>query len=186
MPKDYARESHLVPVETDDSAPWLPGFSSSRHRSLPSDKHRRTFDDSGVGGFAQCAPCRDARHRGDWQPDASAGHPFRRLLQFVASGALGPSAFEGGIGTAIAGLALHFVVAGIWAAIYFTLADRWPLLGALPVLSGALYGVAIHVLMSRIVVPLSRAAKRPFSWKAWFTQLAIHIVCVGIPIAWMQ
>jgi len=114
------------------------------------------------------------------------GTPIRRLLQFVASGALGASAFEGGIGTAIAGLALHFVVAGIWALIYFTIADRWPSLGALPVLSGALYGAAVHVLMSRIVVPLSRAAKRPFSWKAWLTQLAIHIICVGIPIAWLQ
>lgn len=114
------------------------------------------------------------------------GTPFRRLLQFVASGALGPSALEGGSGTAIAGLALHFGVAGIWALIYFTLADRWPALGALPVLSGALYGAVVHVLMSRIVVPLSRAAKRPFSWKAWLTQLAIHIVCVGIPIAWVQ
>jgi uncharacterized membrane protein YagU involved in acid resistance len=114
------------------------------------------------------------------------GTPFRRLLQFVASAALGPSAFEGGVGTAIAGLTLHFVVAGIWALIYFTIADRWPLLIALPVLSGALFGAAVHVLMSLIVVPLSRAAKRPFSWKAWLTQLAIHIVCVGIPIAWLQ
>jgi hypothetical protein len=32
-------------------------------------------------------------------------------------------------------------------------------------------------------VPLSAARKFPFSWEMMFIGLAIHIVCVGIPIA---
>jgi len=52
-----------------------------------------------------------------------------------------------------------------------------------PLLRGVPYGLVVHLVMSRIVVPLSRVAKRTFAWSAWLTQLAIHIVCVGLPIS---
>jgi len=51
---------------------------------------------------------------------------------------------------------------------------------------GIVFGIVVHPVMSRVVVPLSRAAKRPFTWKAWLTQLVIHVVCVGLPIALVQ
>jgi hypothetical protein len=111
------------------------------------------------------------------------GVPFTRLLQFVASEALGPSATEGGGRTAGVGLALHFLVAAVWATIYAIAGDAWPILLAWPLLFGMLFGLVVHLVMSRIVVPLSRAAKRPFTWKSWLTQLVIHMVCVGLPIA---
>jgi hypothetical protein len=114
------------------------------------------------------------------------GVPFRRLLQFVASGMMGTAAFEGGANTAAIGLALHFLIAAIWAALYFSAANSWPVLMREPVLCGVLYGCTVHLVMSRVVVPLSRAAKRPFSWKGWLPQLVIHIVCVGLPIALLQ
>jgi uncharacterized membrane protein YagU involved in acid resistance len=114
------------------------------------------------------------------------GTPFRRLLQFVASGALGPAAFEGGSKTAVFGLLLHFLIAWIWALIYWAAADQWPVMLLRPVLVGAGFGVVVHLVMSQVVVRLSRAARRPFMWKAWLTQLVIHIVCVGLPIAIIQ
>lgn len=114
------------------------------------------------------------------------GVRFRRLLQFVASGALGGAALEGGAGTAAVGLLLHFLIAEGWALLYAAAAEAWPVLLLRPLVCGALFGVVAHVVMSRVVVPLSRAAKRPFTWKAWLTQLAIHIVCVGLPIALTQ
>jgi hypothetical protein len=40
--------------------------------------------------------------------------------------------------------------------------------------------------MSFVVLPLSRGARRPFAWKPWLIQLAVHIVCVGLPIAVVQ
>jgi uncharacterized membrane protein YagU involved in acid resistance len=111
------------------------------------------------------------------------GIPIERLLQTIASGALGPSAFQGGKKTAIAGLLLHFFIAFTAAFVYYTVSSR--LIGLLdqPLLYGAAYGIAVHMVMSRIVVPLSAAPKREFSAKAFFTQLIIHIVCVGLPIA---
>lgn len=48
---------------------------------------------------------------------------------------------------------------------------------------GLLYGVAVHLAMSRLVVPLSAAPKREFSAKAFLTQLVIHMFFVGLPIA---
>jgi uncharacterized membrane protein YagU involved in acid resistance len=114
------------------------------------------------------------------------GVPFRRLLPFIASGVMGTAAFEGGSGTPALGFVLHFLIATIWAALYFSAANYWPVLMTKPLSCGALYGLTVHLVMSRVVVPLSRAAKRPFAWRAWLTQLAIHIVCVGLPIALLQ
>lgn len=114
------------------------------------------------------------------------GVPFVRVLRFVASGALGGAALEGRAGTAAIGLALHFLIAGLWAFVYYAAADTWPALVGWPVMWGAVFGVVVHLVMSRIVVPLSRAARRPFAWKAWLTQLVIHVVCVGVPIAVVQ
>ena len=50
---------------------------------------------------------------------------------------------------------------------------------------GTIYGAVVHVVMSRIVLPLSAAPKRVFSAKAFLIQLAIHICFVGLPIALM-
>lgn len=111
------------------------------------------------------------------------GVPVERLLQGVASGALGPSAFKGGKGTAALGLFFHFLIAFVVAAIYYAASRRWIVLIENPVLWGALYGVAVHLVMSRIVLPLSRAPKREFSAKAFLIQLGIHILFVGLPIA---
>jgi hypothetical protein len=51
-----------------------------------------------------------------------------------------------------------------------------------PLLGGVLYGAALHLVMNRIVVPLSAAAI-PFSAKAFLAQLVIHILSVGLPMA---
>ena len=48
----------------------------------------------------------------------SRGSTVTRLLQFIASGLLGPPAFQGGAATAILGLALHFFIAFTLVAIF--------------------------------------------------------------------
>jgi hypothetical protein len=110
------------------------------------------------------------------------GISLERLLQRIASGALGPSAFQGGKRTATAGLFFHFLIAFTAAFIYYASSRKLAILIDHPLLSGVLYGTAVHLLMNRIVVPLSAAAI-PFSAKAFLTQLVIHILFVGLPIA---
>lgn len=111
------------------------------------------------------------------------GLSVERLWKGIASGVLGGSAFKGGKGTAAAGLIFHFVIALIVASVYFAVSRSLAVLIAKPVLCGVVYGVAVHLVMSRVVVPLSRAPRRVFSMKAFLIQLVIHICFVGLPVA---
>jgi hypothetical protein len=103
-------------------------------------------------------------------------------LQRIASGAFGPSAFQGGKKTATAGLFFHFLIAFTAAFVYYASSRKLAILIDHPLLSGVLFGTAVHLLMNRIVIALSAAAI-PFSAKAFLTQLVIHILFVGLPIA---
>jgi hypothetical protein len=116
---------------------------------------------------------------------ALQGLSLERLWQGIASGALGDSAFSGGKNTAAVGLLFHFGIAFAVAAVYYGLSLLWPVVVELPFMWGAIYGAVVHVVMSRIVLPLSAAPKRVFSAKAFLIQLAIHICFVGLPIALM-
>jgi hypothetical protein len=79
------------------------------------------------------------------------GIPLERLLQRIASGAFGPSAFEGGKKTAIAGLFFHFLIAFTVAFVYYASSRKLAILIDHPLLSGVLYGAAVHLLMNRIL-----------------------------------
>jgi hypothetical protein len=48
---------------------------------------------------------------------------------------------------------------------------------------GIVYGVLIHLFMSFIVIPLSRAPKRKFSASSFLSQLAVHMFIVGLSIS---
>ncbi len=111
-----------------------------------------------------------------------------RVLQAVASGVLGPASFGYGLGAAALGLALHFLIAHIWAAIYYVASKaasrRIAFLIAHPVASGVLYGLLVNTLMRHVVVPLSAAPK--FSGQTPLhvaIGYGIHVACVGLPIA---
>jgi hypothetical protein len=106
-----------------------------------------------------------------------------RLLQGIASGLLGPKAFDGGLATALLGLLCHFVIAFGAATVYFVASRAIRFLIQHAVVSGVLYGVAVYFFMNCIVVPLSAAARRPFSMKMMIVGIIIHIFCVGLPIS---
>jgi hypothetical protein len=106
-----------------------------------------------------------------------------RLLQGIAAGLLGPRSFEGGLPTAVLGLVCHFFIAFSAAAVYFLASRGIPFLVKHPLISGPLYGIAVYFFMQRVVLPLSNAIKRPFSFKMMVIGVIIHIFCVGLPIA---
>lgn len=106
-----------------------------------------------------------------------------RLLQGIASGLLGPRAFDGGFATALLGLLCHFAIAFGAAAVYYLASRGLRLLIENAVISGVLYGVVVYFFMQHIVLPLSAAAKRPFSLKMMIIGVVIHIFCVGLPIS---
>jgi uncharacterized membrane protein YagU involved in acid resistance len=106
-----------------------------------------------------------------------------RLLQGIASGLLGPKAFSGGLAAAMFGLLCHFLIAFGAAAVFLLATRTFAFLIDQAIISGILYGIAVYFFMNRIVLPLSAAAKRPFSLQLMIVGVVIHIFCVGLPIS---
>jgi hypothetical protein len=105
------------------------------------------------------------------------------LLQGIASGLLGPRAFDCGLPTALLGLCLHFLIALTATCIYVFLSQWVNLLAHYLYISGPLYGIAVYFFMQFIVIPLSALRKGPFSFKGMIIGVVIHIFCVGLPIS---
>ena len=111
------------------------------------------------------------------------GVSFTRVWQYVASGLLGSASYRLGAKSVALGLLVHFFIAFSVTAIYVW-ASRWlTVLRQRAVLCGTLYGIAVYFFMANVVTPLSAAARLPFSWQGLAIGLAIHIVCIGLPIA---
>lgn len=104
------------------------------------------------------------------------------LLQGIAAGLLGMRAFSGGLATAALGLLCHYLIAYSAALGYVAASHVLAALARLPLLFGPLYGIAVYFFM-QFVVHHSGAIHRPLSWKMTLIGCAIHIVCVGSPIA---
>jgi hypothetical protein len=106
------------------------------------------------------------------------------ILQSIASGILGPAAYEGAAGTAILGLALHFGIAFCMALAYVLAARRLPVLRARWLLMGFLYGLVLFAVMNFVVVPLSAIGWRPMKPMGAFRALLPHVLFVGPVIAY--
>jgi uncharacterized membrane protein YagU involved in acid resistance len=113
---------------------------------------------------------------------ASMGVPPKRMLQTIASAQMGPKAFEPGKNGAAVGLALHFFIALTASAVYYVASSYLTMLANYAIIAGLIYGILIHLVMTFIVLPMS-ALRRPFSKTFFFTQVVIHMFCVGLPIA---
>jgi uncharacterized membrane protein YagU involved in acid resistance len=111
--------------------------------------------------------------------------PPVRIFQSVASGLLGPKAFQGGAQTAALGLFLHFLIAFIWALIYYVASRQIGFLTVKPVIAGLLYGEFVWVMMNCVVVPLSAIHRWPprTDPASIITGPILHTVLVGLPIA---
>jgi hypothetical protein len=115
---------------------------------------------------------------------ASNGMQAQKLLQVVASGALGQSAFLGGAGTAAIGLTFHFCISFFYAAAYCFATRYFAVLKRQALISGALFGVAVFLFMRLVVLPLS-AFPFPVTFKLYAAgmDLMSHMFLFGVPIA---
>jgi hypothetical protein len=110
-----------------------------------------------------------------------------RVWLGVASTLLGRSALEGGTGTVLIGLLMHFGVAFGWSLVFLTLVLQWPWIrrvlasryGVIKV--AAMYGPFIWLVMSLVVIPLL-VHRPPVISSRWWIQFVGHFPFVGIPI----
>lgn len=112
-----------------------------------------------------------------------------RLLQSIATGVLGPAAYEGGAATALLGGVLHVGIALIWCLLYLTLMQHTPALRRVVsertgrTVLGLSYGVVIWWTMDLVVLPLSLAKPVPFLSWTFALNSCQHACMVGLPIA---
>lgn len=106
-----------------------------------------------------------------------------QVLQYIASGALGAAAFQGGMATAALGGAFHFVIALVAAAAYVLVSFKVKALAEKAVPLGLLYGVAVYFFMNYLVLPLSKVAPSKFSVRLFLNGVIGHALFVGLPIA---
>lgn len=102
----------------------------------------------------------------------------------IAGGLLGRQAFNGGVGTYIVGILLHFFIACSAATIYYATSRKLGFLAEHRLVCGLFFGGAVEEFMSLIVLPLSALhARGPYTWHDRVLGLAVHMVVVGLPIA---
>jgi Na+/alanine symporter len=107
-----------------------------------------------------------------------------RIPLAIAAGLLGRQAFQGGVGTYILGVCLHFFIACSAAAIYYAASRKLRFLSEHALVCGLFYGIAVELVMSYIVLPLSALhARGPYELHDVLLGLAVHMVVVGLPIA---
>ena len=109
-------------------------------------------------------------------------NPFQ-LLRFVASGLLGPTSAQGGVKTAMLGLALHFLIATIWTVVFYLASRKWLYLVERPVMFGLLYGIFVYLFMNFVVLPLSQVPSLPRTAVGTTIGLLTIMFCIGLPIA---
>jgi len=106
------------------------------------------------------------------------------VFQSVATGWLGSAAFVGGPFAGALGLASHYGILVVAAAVYLMASIHLPILRKYAVACGATFGALVYLFMNFVVLPLSA-----FPYKLSYPPLrliegfASHALFVGIPIA---
>jgi hypothetical protein len=111
---------------------------------------------------------------------------FGRNVPFVvAAGLLGPQVIQGGgTGAYILGFVLHFFIAFSVTAIYYAASRRLHFMLEHPLVCGLFYGMAVELVMSYIVLPLSALHVRgPFELRDIIQGLIGHMIFIGLPVA---
>jgi hypothetical protein len=103
----------------------------------------------------------------------------------IAAGLLGRQVIkDGGVGTYILGVCLHFFIAFSAAAVYYAASRRLGFLKEHPLVCGLFYGAAVDQVMSLIVLPLSALHERgPYELHDIILGLVVHMVVIGLPIS---
>lgn len=103
----------------------------------------------------------------------------------IAGGLLGKKAFEGGVGTYILGVGLHYFIALSAATIYYLASRRLSFMKESWTVCGLFFGAAVDDFMRLVVLPLSALHSHgPYELKDLLKGLVTHMIVVGLPIAY--
>jgi hypothetical protein len=103
------------------------------------------------------------------------------FYQFVASGAIGPSAFADGTAGALIGVAVHLSVSVAWGIGYAYVAFQMPQVRSRPIVSGICFGLMVMVAMQLLEVA-ANIYHLPDA-TALINALIAHTLFFGLPVA---
>jgi hypothetical protein len=84
----------------------------------------------------------------------------------------------------VLGVLLHFFIAFSASAIYYTASRKLRFMIEHPVVCGLFYGIAVELVLSYIVLPLSALhITGPYKLHDAILGLLVHMVVVGLPIS---
>jgi len=107
-----------------------------------------------------------------------------RIPLVIAAGLLGRQALDGGVGTYVLGILLHFFIACSAAAVFYAASRRLGFMIEHPIVCGLSFGAAVELVMNLIVLPLSALhARGPYKLRDLILGLLVHMVVVGLPIS---
>jgi uncharacterized membrane protein YagU involved in acid resistance len=114
---------------------------------------------------------------------AKLGATPAQVFQSIAAGAVGRAAFAGGLQMVALGVVLHTLISLVAAALFVFATDRLPVLLRRPVVSGVLYGAACYVVMTFVVMPLSKIGfSMPKTLFLFSLSFGVHLFAFGLPI----
>ena len=105
------------------------------------------------------------------------------IFKYIASAVFGKEAFAGGTTTIIWGIVFHFLIALIFALIFFFLYPMFHKLIKNDIVLGLLYGIVVWAIMNFIVVRASLIPSAPFNAKGAITAALILMFFIGLPNA---
>lgn len=105
------------------------------------------------------------------------------ILRAIASGLLGPGAFQGGAAVSVLGLVLQWGMSLLIAAIFVIAARRMAWMREHWIVSGLAYGVVVFVVMEYVVVPLS-AARKPHFTPVSLLENVLAMLLFGLIVAY--
>lgn len=106
-----------------------------------------------------------------------------RILQAIASGLLGKSAFDGNSATVELGLVLQWAMSIVIASIFVVAVQLRPVLRRHWVKAGLAYGVVVFLVMNYVVLPLSAIGHAPRFRVVHFTEDVVAMLLFGIIVA---
>jgi hypothetical protein len=112
-----------------------------------------------------------------------AGGSWMQPWKGVASGLFGKVAHEGGIGMVVIGIALHFFICFVAAALLYFIASRVKWLPRQWIGLGVLYGIAFLAVMNYVILPLSAIGRGIYPLENIHVTAFVHILLVGWPTA---
>jgi hypothetical protein len=103
----------------------------------------------------------------------------------IAGGLLGRQAvLQGGAGIWILGFLLHYFIAISAAGLYCLASRKLELLRDHWLVCGIFYGIAIWLVMNRVVLPLSAYHfTGPYQFRGMLQGLLVHMFIIGLPIS---